>query len=213
MNVRKLNISIQNAENVPGEMDKADIAFQTIGILNWQDFNYKPDVQFRIAHTDDAILIHYHVTEKSIRARYGEDNGSVYKDSCVEFFSAPGGDCIYYNIECNCIGTILMEAGCERRDREYAPLEVIKQIKRWSSLGNEPFEERIGECTWDVALIIPYTVFFKHNIQSMDKQLVKANFYKCGDELETPHYVTWNPIKTKQPDYHRPEFFGEIYFE
>lgn len=213
MNIKKLNIHIQDAKDVPAVFDEANIAFNAIGILNWENYNYKPDVQFRIAHTDNAILIHYHVTEKSVRAKYGEDGGAVYKDSCVEFFSVPGGDCIYYNIECNCIGTILMEAGCDRHGREVAPLEVTKQIKRWSSLGNEPFEERVGECSWELALIIPYSVFFKHHIQTLDNQLVKANFYKCGDELETPHYVTWNPIKTEQPDYHRPEFFGETYFE
>jgi len=30
--------------------------------------------------------------------------------------------------------------------------------------------------------------------------------------LSNPHYVTWNPVGTEQPDYHRPEYFGELKF-
>ena len=89
-----------------------------------------------------------------------EDNGSVWTDSCVEFFSIPAGDGIYYNLECNCIATILLAAGSERSNREMAPLEITDQVKRWASLGRETFEEKIGECTWEVALLIPYKVFF-----------------------------------------------------
>ena len=29
------------------------------------------------AYTNDAILVHYKVVEDSVRAKYGEDNGSV----------------------------------------------------------------------------------------------------------------------------------------
>ena len=24
---------------------------------------------------------------------------------------------------------------------------------------------------------------------------IRANFYKCGDELQKPHFLSWNPIK------------------
>ena len=133
--------------------------------------------------------------------------------SCVEFFSIPAGDGIYYNIECNCIGTILIGAGPARNGREHAPKEVTALVQRWSSLGNEPFEERVDDTTWEVALIIPYAAFFKHQIQSLDGKEVKANFYKCGDELQTPHFLSWNPIKIEKPDFHRPDFFGTLEFE
>jgi hypothetical protein len=40
-----------------------------------------------------------------------------------------------------------------------------------------------------------------------------ANFYKCGDELPTPHFLSWNPIEWKEPSFHRPEQFGKLIFE
>lgn len=213
MKVKKINVDIREAQQIPALFDQENIAFSPIDTVNWEAYPYQPEVAFRIAHTNEAILLHYKVTEDSVRARYGEDNGSVWTDSCVEFFSIPAGDGIYYNMECNCIGTFLVGAGAGRENREHAPQEVMDRVLRWSSLGREPFEERIGECTWEAALLIPYSTFFKHRIETLDGQEVKANFYKCGDELQKPHFLSWNPIEIENPDFHRPDFFGTLEFE
>ena len=39
---------------------------------------------------------------------------------------------------------------------------------------------------------------------------IRANFYKCGDKTAHPHYLSWSPIDTPKPDFHRPDFFGEL---
>ncbi|WP_414481477.1 carbohydrate-binding family 9-like protein [Caldicoprobacter sp.] len=39
---------------------------------------------------------------------------------------------------------------------------------------------------------------------------IKANFYKCGDKTKYPHWGCWNRIDTPHPDFHRPEFFGDL---
>lgn len=213
MKVRKLTVAPVEAVELPKLLDQAGIEFQPISTVNWSEYPYRPDVKFRIAHTQDALLLHFKVTEASVRARYGEDNGAVWTDSCVEFFSIPGGDGIYYNMECNCIGTLLIGAGAERGNRRHAPLEITSQVKRWASLGHTPFEERIGETAWEVALIIPFSAYFLHQITSLDGKTISANFYKCGDELQTPHFLSWNPIPIAKPDFHRPDYFGELAFE
>ena len=30
--------------------------------------------------------------------------------------------------------------------------------------------------------------------------------------MSLPHYLSWMPIDTPKPDFHRPEFFGKINF-
>ena len=40
-----------------------------------------------------------------------------------------------------------------------------------------------------------------------------ANFYKCADLTSTPHFLSWAPIDTPEPDFHRPEFFAPITLE
>ncbi len=213
MNVVKISTTPVEASVVPALLDEAGVTFQPVANANWEAFPYRPEVQFRLAYTGQALLLHFQVKEASVRARYGVDNEAVWTDSCVEFFSIPGGDGVYYNLECNCIGTLLMGAGATRSGREHAPQEVLSKVLRWASLGREPFDERVGETEWQVALVIPYTVFFKHHITSLDGKSIRANFYKCGDELQTPHYLSWNPIQLPKPNFHVPEFFGTLNFE
>jgi len=211
--IKRLRTECTSVANLSALMDQENIEFNAIECVNWEKFPYKPDVKFRIAHSNDAILINYQVEEDSVRAHYGEDNGSVWTDSCVEFFVIPADDGIYYNIESNCIGTVLLATGEDRHDRERASSEVLAGIQRWASLGKEPFEERTGKCSWQLSLVIPYTAFFKHSIKSLDGVTIRGNFYKCGDQLNIPHYISWNKIETEKPDFHRPDFFGELYFE
>ena len=72
-------------------------------------------------------------------------------------------------------------------------------VKRWSSLGGEPFEERLGECSWELAMVIPVSAFFQHSVGSLDGKTMKGNFYKCGDKLQTPHFLSWSPIGLERP--------------
>ena len=60
----------------------------------------------------------------------------------MEFFSIPAGDGIYYNLECNCIATILLAAGSERNNREMAPSEITDQVKRWASWAEKLLKKR-----------------------------------------------------------------------
>ncbi len=184
----------------------------TIGNLNWKEFSYKPEVRFRIAHISNEIWLKYYVKEKYVKAIETRTNGDVYKDTCVEFFIAPTGK-NYYNFEISCIGTIHLAYGEGRNGRKFVDPDMIAKIERVSTLGNQPFEEKSGNFDWEIMIRIPVEVLTYSKIKSLSGLKGTANFYKCGDETSIPHYVTWNPVKTKEPDYHRPEFFGQIQFE
>jgi hypothetical protein len=183
-----------------------------IGELNWKDFDYKPDVKFSIAYTDNEILLKYYVTEHWFKAEKTESNQMVYEDSCVEFFISPSTDGIYYNLEFNGIGTCLMGSGTGRRNRLSAGPEVISRIRRKTSAGTKSIAEKEGEFSWTITLAIPLNVFIHHKLTELKGRTLRANFYKCGDKLSVPNYVTWNPVTTERPDYHRPEYFGLLKF-
>ena len=149
LKVKKIEINSVKAEALSALLDKEEIQYYPLNTVNWAElYSYCPDVFFRIAYTDNAILLNYKVKEASVRARYGEYNGRVWTDSCVEFFSVPGEDDVYYNLECNCIGTLLLGAGSGRGARERATACVLDKVDRWSSLGNQTFEERVGDVQW-----------------------------------------------------------------
>jgi len=186
--------------------------YHSIDFLNWKDFLYKPEVTFQITHSKDAINLNYKVKEKYILARETRTNGDVYKDSCVEFFISFDGKS-YYNFEFSCIGAIHLAYGPGRGNRKFVDAEKIKAIEIHSSLGDQPFKEKTGDFDWELTVKIPVSCLAFDNIKNLSGIKATANFYKCGDGTSEPHYITWNPVETETPDFHRPEFFGEIIFE
>ena len=183
--------------------------------LNWpEEFPYKPEVRLEISHSGDSIHLEYRVDEATVRALQATPGGFVYEDSCVEFFFQPDpADPHYYNFEWNPIGTLYLAWRTGRQDPEHAPAEVLSLVKAEGSLGCEPFAERPAEGPWTLKIDIPVKALWHSDIKSLDGLRARANFYKCGDGLATPHYVSWAPISTANPDYHRPEFFAPLEFE
>ena len=195
-------------------MDNAGIEWQRLDHSNWSDsYPYKPRVTFRIAHTGTAILLHYDVEENAVRAEATADNGAVWEDSCCEMFLQPEKQGGYYNIECNCAGTLLMGYGTGRSSRDAAAAEQLDTIDRWASLGRGRHPTEEGAFHWQIALVVPVTALFRHHIAQLDGTTARCNIYKCGDRLPRPHFLSWMPVGTDKPDFHRPEFFGACRFE
>ena len=112
LSVKKIATSVARAEDVPALLDAQGVEFQPIDCVDWAaDYPYAPKVEFRIAHKGDAVLIEYRVSEQSVAAVAPHDNGRVWEDSCCEFFFQPEGGNVYYNVETNCAGTVLVGCG------------------------------------------------------------------------------------------------------
>lgn len=208
-----LPISDVSLQEIPHLYDKNNIVYHTVSVVNWKDFHYSPKTQFAMTYTMDRIYIHFKVVEDDVRGFVTEDLGPVSTDSCVEFFVSMGQDDYYYNIECNCLGFLSMGVRKTRDEKEHASPQVLRQIKRYTSFGTQYIGEIKKTCSWDCVLEIPFTAFFRHNISNLKGISVRANFYKCGGSDEYKHYVSWNPIDSTKPDFHRPEFFGLIQFD
>jgi hypothetical protein len=184
---------------------------ESIDVLNWEEaFPCKPVAVFDIARGATELYIHYFVRGLSLRATSGRDGQYVHPDSCVEFFMRKDGEMNYINFEFNCIGTCCAARHRTRTDSTPLTAGEFRSIRRHTSLPRETFAEKKGLHAWDLTVAIPF------RLMGLDPALLPekifGNFYKCADETENPHYVTWNPVLRPQPDYHCPEFFGEIWF-
>jgi hypothetical protein len=184
-----------------------------LDIVNWVEYPYHPEVTVQIAFNEDELFLQYHVVEQSVKADITESNGRVWTDSCVEFFLSPEGNDEYYNLEMTCIGTALLGYKGSGVPAVRATGDQIATIRRISSLGNSPFHERKETTEWKITIAIPWEVYFKHDIKPVSGKKMRGNFYKCGDELSVPHFVSWTKIKTEKPNFHAPEFFGGLEFE
>ncbi|MDR0712747.1 MAG: hypothetical protein LBF89_00570 [Bacteroidales bacterium] len=214
LNLKKLTVKKVDTEAGASwnEINKSleGVEWNLVNVVNWKQYAYRPWVQFKLAYSSTEFLLQYRVREKYIRAVAAHDNGEVWKDSCVEFFVTPADDGAYYNFEFNCAGVCLMAVGTGRNGREWAPLDLLSRVRRFPSLGRSPFQERTGEVEWDLTIAIPFGSFFKHPGIFPPKECFKANFYKCGDDLREPHFLSWHPVEAENPDFHRPECFGTV---
>ena len=176
---------------------------------NWPDtFGYRPVCAGNLARCEEGLAVRFHVQGLDLRARNLGDNGRQWEDSCCEFFvQEPGGD-RYFNFEINCIGKILGASGADRHGRVRQDPDALAQIRRITTLPEQEFDEAGTLRSWDIAVLIPFGLFGAD--PACPPASLKANFYKCGDETAHPHFLSWSPIDTPQPDFHRPEFFGEL---
>ncbi len=192
----------------------ARTARETIACNNWPaDFPCAPQVGFRIFHTGGDLLLRFDVEERYTAARTLDDNGPVWTDSCVEFFFRPEGNGCYYNFECNCIGTLLVGHRQDRDHAEHAPAETLRTVRRRATYPHATLPETEGDNRWTLTLVIPASALFRDRIVSWDSMKGAMNLYKCGDGLSQPHYLSWRPIETPKPDFHRPEYFEPVFFE
>jgi hypothetical protein len=201
------DIDIELARDILDDFGELD----TIEILNWvKEFPYRPITQFNIARSKDSLFIKFSVRGSMLRAIYSNDQDPVHEDSCVEFFCMPVGAEKYTNFEFNCIGTCSASKR-KSRDEEVVPLTIdeLKSIKRFPSIGRRAFNEMEGMFEWELTVKIPFILLGIDPSNLPDK--IIGNFYKCADGTDSPHFVTWNPVKTDKPDFHRPEFFGVLY--
>jgi len=179
-----------------------------VDCVNWPEaFPYAPLCGGRIARTQDALVVDFRVSGLDLRARNTEDNGRQWEDSCVEVFIQDPEDGNYYNFEINALGKVLACTGPDRHNRTPRPVEEMEDILRFSQVEGGPIEEE-GIHTWRVGVVIPFYLIGidPENLPGS----IRANFYKCGDKTAHPHFLSWSPVETLRPDFHRPEFFGEL---
>ena len=212
LRVRKLDFS-GKAADLSAFLDAQGIEFIDVGCVNWpNEYPYHPVAQFRFCHNSQNLLLNYRVSEEMVKAVADTDNGMVWHDSCMECFLQRPEENRYFNIECNCIGTLLIGSGLSNKDRVHVSPDALKTADRFSSLGRSPLE-RNEPTQWELSLVIPVNLLFDGSLKTLDGASLKGNVYKCGDSLKTPHFLSWRPISTPSPSFHEPAFFAPIEFE
>jgi hypothetical protein len=186
----------------------------TIDHYRWLDNGYRPRVEIRACYSRRYIYLLFKAFESIIRARFTRFQDPVYKDSCVELFIDPFPEKAigYINLEANALGTILIAIGTDRARRKAIAREEIRGFQIIPSV-SQPVEGAHGEEFWTLEYRLPLGLLEKHYGERIfPGHIAPANFYKCGDETEFPHYGAWSPVESDRPDFHRPEFFGRLLF-
>lgn len=167
-----------------------------------------PKTYFKILRGPCGLSVLMHTEERDFRAEEKE-NDEVCYDSCMEFFYKPSPwDTRYFNFEINPKGVMNLSIGDTRFERcmitERKAFDIVSAAK---------------EGDWTLKLYVPDS-FIKVWFTDLDKlssgnksPIAKANFYKCGEKTNHPHYAAWSKIEADEIDFHIPDFFGELFFE
>lgn len=204
---------VKRVKYVEGETIWSEIPTLGIDCYQWEDNGYKPEVKAAVCYDEAALHIRFTAWEDRIKVKGVKYCDSVYKDSCVEFFfnPAPDRDNRYLNFEMNAAGVLLLGIGSDRGDWRYL-YEVNPSIFNIKSSVKMYEVEAFKGPFWQVEYTIPFEFIEKYygNLDITSGMQLRANFYKCGDDTEYPHYGSWNPIEIEEADFHRPDYFGKL---
>ena len=162
----------------------------------------------QICAAEDALLVHLSATEPEVLAEKNGPLEMVCEDSCLEFFFRPmEADMRYFNMEFNPNACLFLGFGSCIGDL----LRIVPQEEQKQQLFCPEVARR--EDGWDIFFRVPFSFirgFFPEFKVEPGKALY-CNFYKCGDKLLQPHYLTWNPIVRQGVSrFHTPAEFGRL---
>lgn len=176
-----------------------------------------PGVTLIGVYTVSSVILRFDVADRFVVARAEKHRHSVWEDSCVEFFFTPGTDLSkgYFNFEINCTGKIYFQHQLIKGIGKKNIADVdIEKIRVDSSLQGIIDPEISDLLNWNITVEIPYNILKKYAevIDPASGVIWRGNFQKCADKCSHPHWLTWNKIDSPKPNFHLPEFFGELYF-
>jgi hypothetical protein len=162
----------------------------------------------QICYDDEALYVKMQSYEKNIRAEHSSPLGMVCEDSCMEFFFCPEpDDDRYINFEINPNCCTYIGVGSGRADNvRLAPTNEAELFDKKAVRSQDG---------WAVTYRIPVSFLraLFPGYELTPGKVIRANCYKCGDLTEKEHYLSWNPVTSKTPDFHRPCDFGAMLLE
>ncbi|MBN1863416.1 MAG: carbohydrate-binding family 9-like protein [Victivallales bacterium] len=210
-----------------GDWEAAEI--MDISVVRPESSSHHPCVKLKLLYDSNSIYGLFKVEDRYVRSVRKGYQKSVCKDSCVEFFFSPLTDGGYFNLECNCGGTVLCyyirdnsppppDAPAQNPPRGFkdcTPLseEDIARINIHHSMPEIVEPEITDHVMWYLGFEFPFDVVRKYagNFTPVENKKWKANAYKCADDTSHPHWLSWAPLEKKR--FHAPESFGTIAFE
>ena len=93
----------------------------------------------------------------------------------------------------------------------YLPSE-LNAAYLWAQLSEAEMINENRRHSWDLYYELPFSLIRLFFPDFAPEGRLRANFYKCGDLTKQEHYLSWNRVECEKPDFHRPEYFGELIF-
>lgn len=192
---------------------------EAINIINYMGKTpeFRPSVKAKMRYDNENLYLIFQVKDRYVHCITNEINGPVWEDSCVEFFFSSDTNLPerYFNLEINCGGTPLMHYNIiPRKETKILDVKDIEKIEIAHSLPSIVNPELTENVTWTIEYRMPFEILCKYSNVTHPKQGIiwRANFYKIAEKGSNPHFITWSFVDHIEPDFHLPQYFGQIVF-
>jgi len=193
---------------------EADVAW--IDQYPWYREGRRQATEVRVLYDEEAIYLQFICEDRNIYSHVTQVNGPVCKDSCVEFFAStdPMNGAGYFNFEVNCCRAVHLGYGSRRWRRRLIDPALVSRIAVRSSVAGATRSESPGDRGWWLAAAIPLDLlgeFTRRPVRPAPGTAWRGNFYRCGGRVDQ-QFACWNWVGCRRPNFHRPDFFGDLRF-
>ena len=162
----------------------------------------------RMGWNETGLYIWEYATETVLRMVEIGTCSRAWEDSCLEVFLAPNPERpeYYFNYECTPTPYVYLSKGTGRNDRIEFPMLPE---------GMEPVSSVLPGKGWSIRYrVTPEFMRDEFGAPELKKGMIlHANFQKCGNKTEVPHWALWNPteyLEDGRLDFHQPKYFGRL---
>lgn len=202
-------VKCMEEEKEYGIIKKTD--WTKVPVLNVSNQNWVEapgiEMKMQLMWDEHKLYVHQMAKEHNIRAINTQHSSLVCQDSCMEFFIAPGRcDKRYFNFEINPNGAMMVGLGTGREDR------TVLELNNWTELFQ--IQTKTEQNSWEVFYSIPASFISQYfeGFAFKEGLTVRANCYKCGDNTDHIHYLSWNKMTSDHPEFHKFTDFGSMRF-
>lgn len=181
----------------------------------WWSDGSKEQTAAKLLWDQRNLYVLFRCQDAHIWAEHTERDTPVYRDDCVEVFTAPNPERPndYFNIEMNAVGAFL--------DQHHPEGPGVEMKYEWNAKGVEIAVSRVGTLNddsdvdreWVLEAAIPLINFARvaERTPPNPGDVWRLNLNRLGGKTN-PQYSQWSSSKTERPSFHVPRGFGEVIF-
>jgi len=184
-------------------------------VFPWWEQGKKEQTFAKMLWDDRFLYVSYLCQDAHIWAEHTERDSAVWRDDCVEVFTAPNpaqpDD--YFNIEMNVRGAFLDQHHPDGPGKEIAEEWNSSGIKIAITIDGTLNNESDTDRSWILEAAIPFANFAKvaKNTPPKPGDVWYLNLNRLGGKTN-PQFSQWSASRTEEPQFHAPRYFGRVVF-
>jgi len=201
---------------IDGKLDeKAWAAAESVGDFQfaWYESGKKEQTVAKLLWDETYLYVGYVCEDAHIHATRTERGSRVWRDDCVEVFTAPNPKAPenYFNIEMN-VNAAFLEGhhpeGLGSKSKERWRTEGMKVATQVSGTLNDDSDV---DKQWILEVAIPFASFADVAVHTPPRSgdVWRLNLNRLGGETNQ-QFSQWSPGSTESPQFHSPKDFGFV---